>query len=396
MSSEHEQTIEKKPSYGEDHSEQTEKLLRPEGTAPLPPISTPASPVPAPPSRLSQALKASTGPGLTMLVVMLCASLLILAYGQSPRAVYSALVTGTLMNPFGLGQMLYKTTPLLFAGLSVALAFRAGLFNVGAEGQVAMGGFCAAIAGMLLPASTPMVIAIPVVLLAAFAGGALIGLIPGCLKAYAGAHEVITTIMLNFIVMALLNYLLISFFRVPETLHTPPIVEGARMMKLSTVMPALHGSGVSLALFGALIMSLLVWYLFEKTKLGYEWRAIGHNPLAAETAGMPIKIRQVLAFAVAGGIAGLGSLHFVLGYKYYFEEGFGAGVGFMGVAVALLARNHPLAVIPAALLFGWLSQGGLAINALVPRELIDILQAVLILALVSSPWILRRWLKQEA
>lgn len=383
----------KKPTYGEDHSEMTEKALRPEGTAPLPPMPDKAPA--AGPSRFSLGLKASTGPVLTMLVVMVCASLLILAYGQSPRAVYGALVTGTLFNPFGFGQMLYKSTPLLFAGLSVALAFRAGLFNVGAEGQVAMGGFCAAIVGMKLPPGTPLFIAIPVVLLAAFVGGAFVGLIPGILKAYAGAHEVITTIMLNFIVMAFLNYLLINFVRVPETLHTPPVVEGARLLKLSQVIPALHGSGVSLALFGALIMSGLVWYLFEKTKLGYEWRAIGHNPEAAETAGMPIKMRQVLAFAVAGGIAGLGSLHFVLGYKYYYEEGFGAGVGFMGVAVALLARNHPLAVIPAALLFGWLSQGGLAINALVPRELIDILQAVLILALVSSPWILRRWFKQE-
>lgn len=373
-------------SLGDEHSAQTEATLRPEA-----PVVTEA---PAEPSALTRLFKASAGPILTVLVVMICSSLLILAYGQSPRAVYSALVGGTLLNPFGFGQMLYKTTPLIFAGLSVALAFRAGLFNVGAEGQVAMGGFCAALAGSFIPAGTPMFIAIPAVMLAAFAGGALIGLIPGWLKAYLGAHEVITTIMLNFIVMALLNYLLISFFRVPETLHTPPIAESARFMKLSQLIPALHGSGVGLALLLGLLMSFAVWYLFEKTRLGYEWRAIGHNPLAAETAGMPLKPRQVMAFMVAGGLAGLGSLHFVLGYKFYYEEGFGAGVGFMGVAVALLARNHPLAVIPAALLFGWLSQGGLAINALVPRELIDILQAVLILALVSSPWILRRWLKE--
>lgn len=363
---------------GNDHSATTEAALRPE----------------APTVPKGQGLRAAAGPILTVLAVMICSSLLILAYGQSPRAVYSALVSGTLLNPFGLGQMLYKTTPLIFAGLSVALAFRAGLFNVGAEGQVAMGGFCAALAGVFIPASTPMVLAIPLVMLAAFLGGAVVGLIPGLLKAYSGASEVIVTIMLNFIVMALLNFLLITYFRVPETLHTPPVNEAARLMKLSEVMPALHGSGVSLALFLGLFFAGAVWYLFEKTRLGYEWRAIGHNPQAAETAGMPIKARQVLAFCVAGGLAGLGSLHFVLGYKYYFEEGFGAGVGFMGVAVALLARNHPLAVIPAALLFGWLSQGGLAINALVPRELIDILQAVLILALVSSPWILRRWLKE--
>lgn len=363
---------------GNEHSATTEAAVRPEAPA-----------VPK-----GQALRAAAGPILTVLAVMICSSLLILAYGQSPRAVYSALVSGTLLNPFGIGQLLYKSTPLIFAGLSVALAFRAGLFNVGAEGQVAMGGFCAALAGVFMPVSTPMVVAIPLVMLAAFAGGALIGLIPGLLKAYSGASEVIVTIMLNFVVMALLNFLLITYFRVPETLHTPPVIESARLMKLSSVIEALHGSGVSLALFIGLIFAGLVWYLFEKTRLGYEWRAIGHNPQAAETAGMPIKSRQVLAFCVAGGLAGLGSLHFVLGYKYYFEEGFGAGVGFMGVAVALLARNHPLGVIPAALLFGWLSQGGLAINALVPRELIDILQAVLILALVSSPWILRRWLKE--
>lgn len=383
-----EQTVKGEANMGADHSESSEAALRPEAPKP-----TPTAP-PAEPSALSKMLRSASGPGLTVLVVMICSSLLILAYGQSPRAVYSALVGGTLLNPFGFGQILYKSTPLIFAGLSVALAFRAGLFNVGAEGQVAMGGFCAAVTGMLMPAGTPMFIALPLIFVAAFAGGGIVGLIPGLLKAYSGASEVIVTIMLNFVVMATLNFLLINYFRVPETLHTKPVIESAHLMRLSEVIPALHGSGVSLALFLGLLMAGAVWYLFEKTKLGYEWRAIGHNPEAAETAGMPLKRRQVLAFMVAGGLAGLGSLHFVLGYKYYFEEGFGAGVGFMGVAVALLARNHPLAVIPAALLFGWLSQGGLAINALVPKELIDILQAVLILALVSSPWILRRFLKE--
>lgn len=324
-------------------------------------------------------------PLLGLLVIVLCSNLLIRSYGQQPLDVYAQLVQGTLLSPFGLGQMLYKTTPLLFAGLGVALGFRAGLFNIGAEGQLQAGAFAAAVVGASLPAGTPGVVAVGACLLAAFAAGAATAAVPGALKVWTGAHEVITTLMLNFMMLAGLNYLLVSFFRVPETQHTFPIQASARLTRLADWLPALQGSAVSTMLLLGLAACVAVWWVLTRTRFGYVLRASGLSPSAAETAGIPLKRTLLLSFMLSGGIAGLAGLHFVMGYKNYFEEGFSAGIGFMGVAVALLARNHPLAVIPAALLFGWLSQGGISINALVPRELIEILQALLILTLISLP-----------
>lgn len=323
-------------------------------------------------------------PLLALLLSLLVADLFILIYGAAPRDIFRLLFEGTILNTYGLGQVLFKTTPLILAGLAVALAFRAGLFNIGGEGQLYMGAFMAAVVGWALPAAIPALLAIPICMAAAFGGGALAGFIPGWLRAKRGSHEVINTIMLNFILLALTNYFVTHGLHVPETLHTPEISVQAHLPRLGEWLPMFKGSAVNLALFLSLLCCALVYVLLWKTRLGYELRAVGHNPAAAEAAGINVSRVLILAMSLSGGMAGLIGVNFVMGYKYYFEEGFSSGLGFMGIAVALLGRNHPLGVIPAALLFGLLSQGGLVINAVVPKELIDILQAVVILAMVCT------------
>jgi simple sugar transport system permease protein len=332
---------------------------------------------------------------LATVIALLCAlavaSLLILVYGEAPTRVYAVLWDGTFGTAYGFGQVLFKATPLMLCGLSVALAFRAGLFNIGAEGQVIAGAFACAMAGVHLPAGTPAPLAITGAILAAFLAGALVGFIPGVLKATTGAHEVINTLMLNFIVQALLEHLGRLVF-LPESLHTAPVVPAARLARLGEHLGALRGSAANTALVLALVVALLVWYLLFRTRTGLRLRALGLNAAAAENAGGRVGRMTVAVMALAGGLAGLSGANAVLGYKGYYESGFSGGVGFMGIAVALLGRNHPAGVVVAALLFGMLSQGALAINALVPKELVEVLQAVIILALASASAEVRRQL----
>jgi simple sugar transport system permease protein len=224
---------------------------------------------------------------------------------------------------------------------------------------------------------------------ASFAGGAAWGFLPGWLKARRGTHEVITTIMLNFIAVALTGYLVTYVTSVRETIHTPEIGAGARLARLDEFFPAFHGSPVNLALPLSLLAAWAAHFVLFRTRPGYEIRAVGHSPAAAEYAGIPVGRRLVHTMALSGGLAGLVGTNYVLGYKYYFQAGFTGGVGFMGIAVALLGRNHPVGIVLAAFLFGLLSHGGLVINRLVPKELVDILQAVVILTVVSSTVVVR-------
>ncbi len=309
--------------------------------------------------------------------------LLILTFGEAPATVFKLLVEGTWGNAYGFGQVLYKTTTLTCTGLAFALAGRAGLFNVGAESQLAMGGFAAAIVGMLLPAGIPGVIATIVCLLAAMLAGAAVGAVPGALRAKFGASEVIVTIMLNFVVLAFLNWIVSAKIHVTETLHTPAIVAGG-VPRLSNAVAAFHGSAANFTIVFAIAAAFAsYWYLF-RTRSGYELRAVGLQPDAAQYGGVRVSRVILVTMALSGALAGLGGMNFVLGYKGYYEEGFAGGAGFLGIAVALVGRNHPLGILLAALLFATLSQGGLAVNAIVPKQLVDILQAVVILAVATA------------
>jgi general nucleoside transport system permease protein len=331
---------------------------------------------------------------VALLIAAVVGDLLILSFGQSPATVFRLLLEGTWGNPYGFGQVLYKTTTLTFTGLAVALGLRAGLFNVGAESQLAAGGFCAALVGLILPHGLPALVVLPVFILAAALGGGVVGGIPGVLKAKFGAHEVITTIMLNFVVLALLNYLLVSQFKVEGSLHTKEIGAGG-VARLDAIAPAFHGSAANAILLLALVTAACLWWYLFRTRRGFELRAVGLQPRAAEYGGVVVGGVWLRAMIVSGAIAGIGGLNYVLGYKHYYEEGFAGGAGFLGIAVAIVGRTHPVGVVLAALLFATISQGGLAVNAIVPKEFVDVLQAVVIIAVAASVPAVRRLLRSR-
>jgi ABC-type uncharacterized transport system permease subunit len=322
-------------------------------------------------------------PLVALAIAAVVGDVLILIFGQSPGEVYRQLLEGTWGNAYGFGQVIYKATTLTFTGLAVAIGIRAGLFNIGAESQLASGGFLAALVGLALPVGTPGIIAILLCLVAAAAGGGVVGAIPGALKARFGASEVIVTIMLNFIVLALLNYIVAAHVHVAETLHTPEMHAGS-MPRLGDVSARFAGSAANTTFLFALAAAAAVWWYLFRTRQGYELRAVGLQPDAAEYGGVRVGSVWAKAMIVSGALAGLGGVNYVLGYKHYYEEGFGTGSGFLGIAVALVGRNHPVGVVIAALLFATLSQGGLAVNALVPKQMVDVLTAVVIIAVATS------------
>ena len=335
-------------------------------------------------ARVRVALEESILPPLVALgIAAVVGDVLIIIFGQSPGDVYRQLLEGTWGNAYGFGQVIYKATTLTFTGLAVALGIRAGLFNIGAESQLASGGFLAALAGLAMPAGTSAALAVPLCFVAAAVGGGVVGAVPGVLKARFGASEVIVTIMLNFVVLALLNYVVAAHIHVSETLHTPEIHAGA-LPRLTAVSQLFAGSAANTTFLLAIATAWAVWWYLFRTRPGYELRAVGLQPDAAEYGGVRVGRVWARTMMLSGVLAGLGGLNYVLGYKHYYEEGFGTGSGFIGIAVALVGRNHPVGVVIAALLFATLSQGGLAVNALVPKQMVDVLTAVVIIAVATA------------
>lgn len=342
-----------------------------------------------------RALEAVLPPIVALCIAAVIGDLLILSFGESPAAVYALLIKGTWGNPYGIGQVLYKTTTLTCTGLAFALAGRAGLFNVGAEGQLAAGGFGAALLGLSLPAGMPGLLAVPLCVVAAMLTGAGVGAVPGALRARFGASEVIVTIMLNFIVLALLNWIVSTHLHLPETLRTPDIHAGT-LPRLADWFAVFSGSAANAVLLLALAAAAASWWLLFRTRSGYELRAVGLQPDAAEYGGVHVPRVMWTSMALSGALAGLGGVNFVLGYKGYYEDGFAGGAGFLGIAVALVGRNHPFGIVLSALLFATLSQGGLAVNAIVPKQLTDILTAVVILSVATAVPEVQRQLRAAA
>jgi general nucleoside transport system permease protein len=340
-------------------------------------------------SRVEQSL---LPPLVALLLAVVVGDVLILMFGQSPGAVYRLLLEGTWGNAYGFGQVLYKATTLVFTGLAFAIGVRAGLFNIGAESQLAAGGFAAALLGLVLPGWLPSLVALPLFIAVSALGGGVVGVVPGYLKARFGAHEVITTIMLNFVVLALLAYFVSVYLHVPETLHTEEIRTGG-LPRFGDFIAAFHGSAANVTILLAFAAAAVSWWYLFRTRPGLELRAVGLQPEAAENAGVSVGGVWWRAMAISGALAGIGGLNYVLGYKHYFEEGFQTGSGFLGIAVALVGRSHPGGIILASLLFATLSQGGLAVNALVPKQMVEVLQAVVIIAVAASVPEVRRLLR---
>jgi simple sugar transport system permease protein len=309
---------------------------------------------------------------------MIAFDVLVWAYGESPRELAVMLYEGTWGSAFGAGQVLFKATPLLFTGVAVDLALRAGLFNIGADGQLAMASLAAGVVGAELPQRMPSIIALPVVVLVAVLTGGAWALVPAVLKGRFGAHEVISTIMMNRIADAAVGLSLGLGAAEPGTVRTRDLVLGARLPRLDLVFQALRGSAVSFALFAAAATAAVVTNAYGATRFGREIGLIGMNPVACAAQKIPVGRRVAQALVLSGAIAGLASVGTVLGYKGYFEQGLGAGAGFGGIAVAMIGRGSAIGLVFAALLFGTLQQGGLAINAHVPMEVMDVLQGVVI------------------
>lgn len=314
----------------------------------------------------------------------LALALLVWAYGDSPREVAGQLLSGTWGMPYGVGQVLYKATPLLLAGVAVDVALRAGLFNVGAEGQLAVAGLAVGTVGASL-GGAPGWLAVPTVVVVGALAGAAWAVVPAVLRALVGANEVISTIMMNRLADAGVGLALAAGLALPGTVRTPDVAPGALLPRLDTLgLPALHGSAVSVALPLAVGVVLLVAAWQARSRFGRETTLVGLSPAACAAERIPVARRLATAMILSGALAGLGALAPVLGYKGYFESGLGAGAGFGGIAVALLGRGHPVGLVLAALLFGTLEQGGLAINARVPMEITTVLQGVVIVAVALA------------
>ena len=334
----------------------------------------------------------ASAPLIAVAAALGAGAIFIAAIGEKPLEIYALLFQQAFGTGYGLGQTLFRATPLLFTGLAVALAFRAGLFNIGVEGQMYLGGFAAALVGAY--AGLPGWLLAPAALVAAGLAGGAWGAIPGVLKARFGSHEVINSIMLNFIAFSIVSWAGHSLFQT-ATVRTREIAPGAQLARLEGLLPALAGAPVNLSLGLGLVLAAATGVLLFRTRLGYELRAVGLNAPAAAYGGVPIGRTQALAMGLSGAIAGLGGTNFVLGYKHYFEMGFTGGAGFIGIAVALLGRNDPLGVLVASLFFGALAYGGLVVNQRVPRELVEVLEALVILFAISARPLLervaRRW-----
>lgn len=334
-------------------------------------------------------------PLVAVAAAFLVGSIFILLIGDDPIETYGLLIGSALSWPDGIGYTLFYATPLIFTGLAVAVAFRCGLLNIGAEGQLVMAAFATAWAGITF-AGLPAWILIPLCCLAAVLTGAGWGAVPGVLRARFGAHEVITTIMLNFIAAALASYFTQYHYKKAgdAILQTAPISENAHIARLGRFVPGLpERIPLNLAFFLALLACVFVWIFLWHTRWGYEIRATGANPLAAAYGGISTARQIVLAMAVSGGLAGMVGIGEVLGYRYRYYDSFSAGFGFTGIAVALLGRNHPVGVLLAALLFGAFLRGGLFVDIFtehVSKDLVLVLQAVIIL-FVAAEALFRGW-----
>lgn len=318
-----------------------------------------------------------------LLAAWVAFDVLVWGYGESPATLLRLLFQGTWGTSYGIGQVLFKATPILFCGLAVHLALRVGLFNIGAEGQMTVASLAVGIFAARFPATLSPFLGIPAALAIAAAAGALWAALPGVLRARLGVHEVITTIMMNRIADGLVGLVLVLGLGEGGT-RTHAVAPGARIPRLEAALHAFTGSAASFAIVLAVLAAAVLAWWEKGTRVGIELGLVGQNAEACEAERMPVKTRIAQALVFSGALAGLAASGTVMGFKGYYEQGIGAGAGFTGIAVALLGRGSAWGIVLAALLFGTLAQGGLALNAHVPREMMDLVEGVVIVTVALA------------
>ncbi len=324
---------------------------------------------------------------IAIIVAFLVGALVLIATGYSPVDVYAAMIYGAFGDVYGVGQTLTQATPIIFTALAFLFSFKCGLFNIGAEGQLIMGGFAAALVGISF-SEMPAPIHILLALLAGALIGGLWGFLPAFLKARFGAHEVITTMMFSYIATYLTSYFENYPIKAPGWVaQTVTIADSAELPRI------LPPTQLSASIIIAVAMAGAVYYILQKTTLGYEVRASGLNPSAAENGGINVKRTMVLAFILSGALAGLGGAGEILGVHYRFIQGFSPGYGFDGLAVALVGGLNPVGVLLAGVLFGALRSGSMLMTRTthVPLDIVVIIQA-LVIVFVAAPNLMKYFL----
>jgi general nucleoside transport system permease protein len=331
-------------------------------------------------------------------IAVLAGSLLIIAYGENPLEVYSSILDASMGSADGIGYVLAIATPLIFAALAVAVCFKGGLFNIGVEGQYLVAMVTAAWAELSL-GFLPGPILVVAVLLAAMLGGMIWAAVPGILKVKTGAHEVVTTIMMNGIAVSLVAWAInfpLKFTEAPEgqnvDLRTDQFPEGGLVGDFGQYFGVTPGAHLSWLLFLAIAAAILVWFMIRRTRLGYEARAVGSSPGSAKAGGVSIGATQLRLFLISGALAGLVGMQQILADRGHLPQNYVVALGFTGIAVAFLGQNNAIGIIFAAILWGVLSRGEVAlqIQSEVPREFIIILQGILILSVVITYQIAKR------
>ena len=339
-------------------------------------------------------------PLLNLLLALVATSVIFLLINENPIECLGIMIKGAVGSLKGWSYLLYYATNFIFTGLCVAVAFHAGLFNIGGEGQAYFAGLGAAIVGLYFE-FLPWPIVIPMAILASILFGAFWGFVPGYLQAKRGSHIVITTIMFNFIASSVMVYLINYWFRpIGKMAVQSREITGAYILTFREIAKQffdyrLPASPLNLTVFLALFVAWAVWYFLWRTKLGYEIRAVGLNSEAAVYAGIRPDRIIMIAMAVSGGLAGLVAVNEVLGAQHRLLLEYVQGAGFVGIAVALMGRNHPIGIVLAALLFGLLYQGGTELSFAkqhINRDMVVVIQGLIILFMGALEQAFRPWL----
>ena len=323
-------------------------------------------------------------PVLNLVSALLVAALVIHLLGESPLESMAILVNSAIVNPEGLSYTLFYASTFIFTGLSVSIAMKAGLFNIGGEGQMYLGGLGLALAMLLFDASLPAWLLIPAAMLGAALFGALWAFIPGYLQAKRGSHVVVTTIMFNFIAASLMNFMIVKYL-IPEGQQNPAsrvFADAGAMPRLNAWFPVLGDTPLNVSFLLAIVALAIYGVMVWRSAWGYRLRATGLNAHAAHYAGVSISRTIIVAMLISGALAGLAAVNSIMGSTHYLSLNFPAGAGFVGIAIALMGRQHPVGIFLSAVLFGALIQGGFDLSLEkpnIPQETFIFIQGLIIL-----------------